>query len=54
MANAPIAKLARVNVVSGVCAVMAALAIITYGMKFQLIALLAMHGFDAFQGAVSE
>ena len=48
MANAPIAKLCRTNIVSGICALMAAFAIITHGMKFQLIALLAMHAFDAF------
>ena len=52
LANAPIAKLMRVNAVSVLCAIMGICSLLSSGMDAFLTILTVMHLFDAYQGAI--
>ena len=52
LANAPFAKLMRVNAVSVLCAIMALCSLFSSGMDIHIALLAVMHLFDAYQGAI--
>lgn len=54
LANAPVARLARVNGVSAVCAVLGVGSLLSSGVDAAILAMTAMHAFDAFQGTMQE
>ena len=51
MGSSPIAKLARVNMISVICAVLGILGIVSGGLSVPLVILTALHLFDAYKGA---
>ena len=51
LANAPFARLMRVNAISVICAIMGACSLFSSGMDIHIAILTVMHIFDAFQGA---
>jgi len=51
LANAPIAKLMRVNAVSVVCAIMGICSTISSGLDLHIAMITVLHLFDAYQGA---
>ena len=51
LANAPIAKLMRVNMVSVICSVMGVCSLVSSGMDLHIAMLTVLHLFDAYQGA---
>jgi len=51
LANSPIAKLMRVNMVSVLCAVMGIGSIASSGLDLHVAMLTVLHLFDAYQGA---
>ena len=54
LADAPVAKLMRVNMISVICAVIGVMSMLSSGMDLGVAALTAMHLFDAMQGASSN
>lgn len=53
MGTQPIAKLMRVNMISVICSILGVSAILTSGMDLVIMALIALHLFDSFQGATT-
>lgn len=51
LANAPFARLMRVNAISVICAIMGLFSLFTTGVDIRIAILTVMHIFDAFQGA---
>ena len=50
LGSSPIAKLARVNMISVICAVFGIMGIISGGLNLPLVILTALHLFDAYKG----
>lgn len=52
--RAPLSRLVRTNMVSGVCAILCIFATVMYGMHLPVLALLALTSFDTYQGAITN